>query len=301
MMNKGSLTLVAVLFAVIIFGSTVFLSASSESSDSYEIYNRGAVLKSIEPQDIENPVSWMKDLDKVIPPEDRQRIAEADPSKLNTTERFVQSILFKNLDKENLTKNDTLSLSESDLDPSEYEQFYADFIKSELQSLVPQDELFYKDDLEVQKNPSKEDITLYGNAVGEIIQRNSPDLEHEKEIFKKLIEKGGRQGELDLRKIAEGYKRIANETSQVSVPEEVSATHLLFINQMKAAGLLIENMSFIQQDPLRALIAFNQYLEVSKPFVDSMNAIAVYFEQQGISYSSDEYGSFFVFIKNEQN
>lgn len=286
MTNKGSLTLIAVLFAVIIFGSTVFLSASSERSDSYEIYNRGAVLESIEPQHLNDPVSWMKDLDKIITPEERNRIAEADPQELNTTERFIQELVNEVLEKQSLTE-------------SEHEKYFVEFLKKETQTIMSQNELFQKDSFNIQKNPNKNDVIAYGNTVGEIIKRNSPDLDHELIIFRDLVEKGGRQQKKDLRTIAQGYKNIAEEASKILVPEDAVTVHLNFINTMKTVGFFVEKLSFFQEDPLSAMIVHNRDMKNEDLYYKTMKDIFDYFTQRDVIYQLTDDGIYYNPIKRQ--
>jgi hypothetical protein len=283
-MNRRLLKLIAVLFAVIIFGSTVFLSASSEKSEPNVIYNQGTVLKSINPQHFEDSVSWIEDLDKIIPPEERARITQADSETLNTTERLLQKLFSSVLEKQSFSEQD-------------HRQLFADFIEKETRSILSEINLYQENSFNIKKNPSKNDVVAYGNTVGEIIKRNSPELEHEFIIFMNLMEKGDRQQELDLRIIAQGYKNIAEESSKVLVPEDATTVHLNFINAMKTAGFYVEKLSLLLEDPLLATIAFNRHTENEDFFINTMIDVSNYFTQKGITYQLTDDGIYYTPIR----
>lgn len=297
-MKKGTLPLVAILFAVIILSGTVFISASPGTSEPYEAYDKQDAATAAVAMGLfggaGNP-EWMNSLDKVIPPEERERLMSADPSELTTAHRLVRDFLIR-LSSDGQISNSDWSFS--DVDMTAYESFVEDFVENERKRIFSQRELFDREKLNIKVNATKKEVKDYGNTVGEIIARNSFESDHEIHIFKRLTETGARSDELDLLKISAGYKKIAKEASLVVVPVDAVDIHLDFINNMKRVGTYIEKMARVTEDPVMAMISFNEYFDMTGLSLETMKRVAEYFDQKEIFYEKHESGYAYTIIKH---
>ncbi|MGM0628922.1 MAG: hypothetical protein ACQESA_00665 [Patescibacteria group bacterium] len=296
MKTKGILPLLAILFAVIVLGSTAMLSASPETSTKHKIYERGDALKATARLYNDNTEkgedNWIEELNRVIPPKEQKRLKESSSSDLTVTERFL-SDLFKNLQKEESLSSLTAENLSSEIETDKYEIMMNEFIEGELKEM--EDEHFALEDLDIKQGYSKKDVREYGNEVGEIILRNSPGLDHQLDLFQDLVVNSNQQARLDLIKISEGYRKIAEEVASVEVPEGVAQTHLGFVNGMRSSGSHIENMAQVKKDPILGLISAESYLKrvASGAPLEISKELKLFFKKEGVFYGPKDPGAAF--------
>ncbi len=294
-MKKGTLPLVAILFAVIILGGAVFISASPVTSDPFELHDQDALTTAVAAGLLggERSTEWMRSLDKVIPPEERERLIKTDRSELTVAKRFTRDFLIRLSEDGN-----AVDVSFSDIDMSIYETFVDEFIEKESDLILSKVDLFKKDDLETIIGPSKEEVRRYGNNVGEVILNNSTVAEHELHIFKRLMKEGNRSDELALIKMSSEYIGIAKDASLVEVPDDAVDIHLDFINNMIRGGAYIEKMASVTEDPVEAVLSFNMYMEMTGKSFETMKRVYEYFDYKEIFYEEDESGFAFTILKH---
>lgn len=293
-MKKGTIPLLAILFTVIVLGGTAMLGASSERSFNYELYSReGSLGASSGLMNIEDRGSWTKSLDRVIPPEERKRIIESgDVSELNTTERFFRELMDEFSENGTLESEDILER----IDSESYEVFMNNFVEREKAFINSKVETFDRESLSTLEGLDRGSIAEYGNLMGEIMLQNSEDLDHELELFSKMVSVGDRQAEIDLIKISNGYRMIAEESFNVSVPEEIASLHFDIANYMKRNSFYLENMANFHKNPLLATISINLYLENCTYILEALVDIADFFENKGVVYNEYDKGMAFVFM-----
>ncbi|MFP4539624.1 MAG: hypothetical protein ACLFNN_01645 [Candidatus Paceibacterota bacterium] len=301
-MQKGILPLVAILFAIVVLGSTFIISASSDSPEDQSFYQRQNATDTINKHEQEKDTSWAEELDKVIPPEERDRIVNSNDSDLNLTERFAQDIFVKILEKE-LAKKEDASLEDidlSDIDREKYSDPLAEFLEKESENFrINKEELITKEDIDIKKNSSREELVNFGNSVGEIILENSPDLEHEVLIFDDLMSNGSRQAEEDLKTIAESRRKMAREITDLAIPEDLAGPHLSFINNTLVGATYLERMAAAREDPLLAIVSNKSYLQnVSTQTEKAMKKIGEVFKEKNIAYDDHEAGVAYTFMNH---
>lgn len=74
-----------------------------------------------------------------------------------------------------------------------------------------------------------------------------------------------------LEVIATDYRALANDLQQVSVPENLTSLHLELINTYLGLAQATENMSALQDDPVRALVGLKKYRELMHTQQDVAN------------------------------
>ena len=284
-MRNGNLLLLAILFAVIILGSTALLGAFSGSTD---IYDRDSVLEAVTAHyGGEVGASWTDDLDRVIPPDERERLMEADPSDLSMTDQFARELLSLSLYKH--TENEDIT------DISEY-LFLFEALMQESGLVLPDEGRYSADTLNVLTSYTKEDIRSYGTRMGTILLENSPDLDHELIIFGRAMGANNEQARRELQTLAAGYRAIAKEGGRVPVPQSAANIHAYFLNSMEQAGLFVEGMSHATSDPLKALLSAEGYTGNSQHGKAALESIGAYFRNTGVSFRESEPGFAYAFM-----
>ncbi|MGM0482662.1 MAG: hypothetical protein ACQEP6_02250 [Patescibacteria group bacterium] len=296
MKTKGTLPLLAILFAIIVLGSTAMLSASPESSAKHKIYKKEDALEATaniyNSNDADREGHWVEELNRVIPPEEQKRLRESSSSDLTVTEKFLTEIFNTLAEEENLSDLNVEDV-DSEIETEKYEAVMEEFMEKELK--VMKSKHFDLEDLDVKKNYSKKKVRDYGNEVGEIILRNSPGLDHQLDLFQDLVVNKDQQAKLDLIKISDGYKKIAEEVASVEVPEGVAQTHLDFVNGMRSSGSYIENMAQVKKDPILGLISAESYLKrvASGAPLEVSKELELFFEEEEVVYGPKDPGAAF--------
>ncbi|MFP4022557.1 MAG: hypothetical protein ACLFNR_01860 [Candidatus Paceibacterota bacterium] len=304
-MQKGILPLVAILFATVVLGSTFIISASSDPSEDQNFYQRQNATNTINKYEQEKDTSWAEELDRVIPPKERERIVNSKDGDLNLTERFAQEVFVKVLEKE-LAKKEDASLEDidlSDIDREKYSDSLAEFLEKESKNFrINKEELITKEDVDIKKNSSREELADFGNSVGEVILENSPNLEHEILIFNDLISNGSRQAEEDLKTIAESRRKLAREAANIAIPEDLADPQISLINNTLIGAIYLERMAEAREDPLLAIISSESYLQtVSTQTEKTMKEIGDIFKEMDITYDDHEAGVAYTFMNHVNN
>jgi len=113
-------------------------------------------------------------------------------------------------------------------------------------------------DIHISKNIT---LSSYITALSEALGQSDGKQEHELAIFQRLITTPIDNDVVSLVEIASVYKYTETELIAVTVPEEVTKTHLALLNAVAGIHAHILDMSTITQDPLRALAGFQSYTE----------------------------------------
>ena len=140
---------------------------------------------------------------------------------------------------------------------------------------------------------TEENIRTYGNAVWDIMVRNTPQraqVENEYVILLTAIQK---QSDTDLAlldPIIFGYTNTIKELVTMNVPKSAVKTHIEFINSMNSILGLVEDMRVYFSDSIRGLRALTQYqthvLALRAAFVNLVS----YIREHNIEYVEGESG-----------
>lgn len=76
-----------------------------------------------------------------------------------------------------------------------------------------------------------------------------------------------------LEVIATDYRALASDLQNIAVPEELSRLHLEIINNYLAIAQAVENMSALEEDPMRAMVGVERYRELANINVEVTSAL----------------------------
>jgi hypothetical protein len=147
-------------------------------------------------------------------------------------------------------------------------------------------------DLHIIKDDSQNAIKKYGNELGTIYTKTSSGNITRDDIA--IIEAYNVNKDASVLE-AFVVKKNVLETAITSllalpVPTPVASYHLRLINKLSDYKIIIDNLSQLDTDPVRALIAFDSYLPVIKSLSSSFSGMQGYMKSEGITFSSSESG-----------
>ena len=148
------------------------------------------------------------------------------------------------------------------------------------------------DDLHIIKTEDTASIKKYGNDLGKIYTKADSNNITRDDIA--IIEAYNVNKDTSVLE-AFVVKKNVLETAitallAMSVPMPVASYHLRLINKLSDYKIIIENLAQADTDPMRALIAFNEYLPTVKSLSSSFSAIQGYMKGEGITFTSSEAG-----------
>lgn len=79
--------------------------------------------------------------------------------------------------------------------------------------------------------------------------------------------------------IIEDYKNMSEEMVAISVPEDISIVHLSLINALYRTSLSIQEILYLNDDPLRGLAGLSQHEKSSNQVIDYINKINNYIKR----------------------
>ncbi|MGH7175354.1 MAG: hypothetical protein ACREGR_03280 [Minisyncoccia bacterium] len=98
----------------------------------------------------------------------------------------------------------------------------------------------------------------------------------------------------NLQVIATSYLDTATGLAAMSVPQEAAAPHLALVNALARMGENVEDFSHVDTDPLRAILALEQYPQSVLALTDAFNGIAAAFTAENVVLARGTPGAEFV-------
>jgi hypothetical protein len=154
---------------------------------------------------------------------------------------------------------------------------------------------------EVVTVPTTQDSArAYGTRILEIADAHSPKqaTENEMVIFAQALEANDPKQLEALAPIAEGYAGIISDTLTVPVPDAFVTQHLALLNAYEAVYSDIRAAQAGFEDPLLALARTRDYDVHAQALLTAYILIAKALTGQGVTYTSNELGSFYQAIEN---
>ncbi|MDD5318408.1 MAG: hypothetical protein PHF79_01105 [Candidatus Pacebacteria bacterium] len=87
------------------------------------------------------------------------------------------------------------------------------------------------------------------------------------------------------------YKNVSLSLSKLSVPSDIVQTHLALINSYYAIYSVLNDINNYQKDPLKGLLAIQEYQALATQQNDIYTQISGYFQNNGIIFNDNEPGS----------
>ncbi len=142
---------------------------------------------------------------------------------------------------------------------------------------------------------SKEALKKYGNDTGAIFQKYIiKDSRNEMVIEKEALDKEDFTVIKELDPIILSYKNMLSGLLKVNTPQNISNIHLDIINSLNGLIFADESLKKIELDPVSGVQGTANYLESTKKLNIAFNNLKSSLNNQGIMYTKDESGSFFI-------
>jgi hypothetical protein len=148
------------------------------------------------------------------------------------------------------------------------------------------------DDLKLIKTEDKASIKKYGNDLGKIYTKaDSNNITRDDIAIIKAYNVNKDASVLEAFVVKKNVLETAiTSLLAVPVPNSASTYHLRLINKLSDYKTIIDGLAQADTDPMRALIAFNEYLPTVKSLSSSFSGIQRYMTGEGITFTSSEAG-----------
>ncbi|OHA17163.1 MAG: hypothetical protein A3H57_03925 [Candidatus Taylorbacteria bacterium RIFCSPLOWO2_02_FULL_43_11] len=131
----------------------------------------------------------------------------------------------------------------------------------------------------------------YGNTLGAIFNdKNAQYPEGEMMILDNYQATDDPSKLADLSKSKLRYQGIKEEMAKMAVPKSLVADHTVMINMMSIVEVVVDNMRYIDSDPLRALGWVSIYPDAVDLFINSLRKVSAQFSSRGIIFKKGESG-----------
>ena len=104
----------------------------------------------------------------------------------------------------------------------------------------------------------------------------------------------------NVRDIAAAYRAIASGLAALTVPIEVRDAHVALVNALAGVGVLANDFTKYDTDPLLVMLATTQYANVVTHLHDAFVNLADVYAKAHVTFSQDEVGAHFVYTVSKQ-
>ncbi|TSC68386.1 MAG: hypothetical protein G01um101472_9 [Parcubacteria group bacterium Gr01-1014_72] len=116
-------------------------------------------------------------------------------------------------------------------------------------------------------------------------------MENEIAIFESAIRTKDPERLRALGPILDGYKSITSATLQTPAPQGAETLHAEFLTSLSRVTAVIEALSLLFEDPVRAAEAINAYQGAAESLHTALKKLDAYFIKSGVFFNRDEGGS----------
>jgi len=207
-----------------------------------------------------------------------------DKVELTTTDKFAQDFF-----------QEYLSLKGSGAEIDEYSK--ALLIESTISDALDTDNSligYTRLDLNVSNDISSIATKSYGNTLGNLILKNSPDTENEIDIFNRAVANEDEEEIKKLDPIISAHKNIVKEMLIMIVPKDIIDEHIDLIENVTQISKYIESMRAVHSDPVLAIVGIDGYKRSILVLDSILESLENYFINKGIVFNEDEEGSIFL-------
>ena len=130
--------------------------------------------------------------------------------------------------------------------------------------------------------PTKEEISFFASSLATI--QNS--------MLNDLAKESSDPANVKLEKVAKVYENAAQSVYDLSVPIDIASYDLDIVNNYSIVASSYTDLNNADSDPVMATIALKYFQDAEKSQRGDVEAMANYFQDNGIIFSSDEAGSY---------
>jgi hypothetical protein len=190
----------------------------------------------------------------------------------------------------NLYVASAYSKQKGNLTKAQTEELASSIVASENSKIVVT--IYGLSDLHISTTETDDAKKEYGNALGKLYLRalkekidasdlaiiKSYSINKDKSVLASLVVKKN------------NLETVITSIVALPVPASAAPYHLVMINRLSQYKSIIENLSKMDTDPVRATIAFNSYVPIIKAVYSSFAVIQNYFSVENITFSKSEPG-----------
>lgn len=142
----------------------------------------------------------------------------------------------------------------------------------------------------------KSSIIEYGERLGNLMKKHKPkDAKNEIRILENIATTKNEKQIDELRQISIRYTQIAEDLIAMPIPKSFARAHLDIIKSIKGLGAGTTEMTYVLNDPFRALSGMQTYQESGIIFAEAMKAIVGYITANKISYKQGSGGYYLLY------
>ncbi|MEI8337832.1 MAG: hypothetical protein WCF92_01645 [bacterium] len=172
-----------------------------------------------------------------------------------------------------------LSLSQNGDSSADSQKSLASGIASQAVQAFTYD-TFSPENLKIISSPSKEEIKFYATSLATIQNNILADMAKESSLSKNI----------QLTKISQIYKNAAKNVYDLPVPVDIANSSLNIANNYNIVSSVYNNLANADKDPVTATISLKYFQQAEVAQRPSINALANYFQDSGIIFTSDDVG-----------
>lgn len=158
---------------------------------------------------------------------------------------------------------------------------------------LSQPKVYTMANIAIDSNTGKDAIKTYGNKIGSIFKTHSIQSRNEAVIAKDAIDKQNERLLLELDPIIANYKKTLDGIMKTPVPNTMSQMHIDLVNSLSGVIFVDELFKKSYTDPMSGLQAAGSYIKYAENFNSAYSGIRSYLTFLGITYASEEGGTFF--------
>ncbi len=211
-------------------------------------------------------------------------VTEADKQRLDDPNNITSSF------SKNLYTVSSYAKKAGDMSTSEQESIVTSLVTKEVQKI--ETSVYTFDDIKVSSTETPTSIRAYGNQLGTIFKKATSFKLEIVDVDKIQAYSTNKDpntlASLVIKK--NNAKLILEELLKVSAPRSASPYHLLIVNRLSGYITVLENMTQAENDPMRATIAFNNYLPAMRLLFSSLSNMQLYFKLSDTTFSQNEPG-----------
>jgi hypothetical protein len=145
-------------------------------------------------------------------------------------------------------------------------------------------------------------LQAYAAAMDQVLSSHSAAVAYDEiTYFSDAAQKNDKSAVASLKAISSAYVSTAQAAATVSVPNEAAQAHLAFVNSMSRLGTTIDDLSGVQGDPIRALVALGNYTPDGSAFIKSLQAFGPVFAQDNLVITTGPGSRFYALVQYAQN
>lgn len=211
----------------------------------------------------------------------------------NLTSQVAENFALSYFSSKAASKGDSL--------PSETKEVVTDQVLAAVTRAItnPANEVpphFSQDDFHTTPSSSTNNIRLYINALGATFQAAVFPEVGDFDAITAALAKTPDGGEPDLSNLAaysEGYKKLAQDITNIPVPESLRDTHIGMANNFWNLGTRMDQIIHLNQDPLSGLVALNAYAKEAATAIKLLQLVLDEIQTRKFTFSKEEGGALF--------